>query len=86
MATAKVIQLRPVLPGRPRPRRPVLGSDGSVLLEWDEGRGLHVAVCDRCTETASSERLDQAHEWAEEHRCDPELADLLARVLDQKAA
>jgi hypothetical protein len=31
-------------------------------------------------------RLEDADTWAEAHRCDPELAALLATVLDQVAA
>jgi hypothetical protein len=57
-----------------------------VDVEWDEFRGLHVAVCDRCCETLDALHLEQAHEWAEAHHCDPELAALLAEVLNRRAA
>jgi hypothetical protein len=79
---ARPVRSRPVR--RPR-RRAVLASDGSVLLEWDEGRGLYIAVCDRCTETFTVELLDQAHEWADDHRCDPELAALLDQITRRAA-
>jgi hypothetical protein len=49
-------------------------------VEWDGVRGLYVAVCDRCCETLSTDRSDQADEWAETHTCDPELAALLAAI------
>jgi hypothetical protein len=89
--TADVISLRPRPRPRPvpfarrsRPAVPVLG--GPVAVEWDECRGLDVAVCDGCCETLDALSLDQAHEWAEGHRCDPELAALLAEVLTRRAA
>jgi hypothetical protein len=99
--TADVISLRPVPVLVPRPggrpvlvpsaRRtprpvpvPVLG--GPVTVEWDEYRGVYAAVCDRCCESLDAVRLDHAHEWAEAHRCDPELAALLAEVLTRRAA
>jgi hypothetical protein len=75
----------PVLAARrPRPAVPVVG--GLVAVEWDEFRGVYVAVCDRCCESLDALHLDQAHEWAEGHCCDPELAALLAEVLDRRAA
>lgn len=77
MALAKIIKLRPA--------RPALVPDGPVSVEWDDTRGLYVAVCARCTETLTSERLDQADEFADEHRCDPELAALLV-LIGQRAA
>jgi hypothetical protein len=80
MANAKIVPLRPrIVPARP-------GQDGSVSVEWDEGRGMYVAVCTRCTETLTTARLTQAHGWVDEHHCDPELAALLAEVLDRRAA
>jgi hypothetical protein len=57
-----------------------------TAVEWDEGRQMYVAACDRCTEAVFIERLDQAHEWADEHRCDPELVALLTAVLHRRAA
>jgi hypothetical protein len=85
MANAKIIPLRPRA-ARAVPARPVLAQDGPVSVEWDEGRGMYVAVCERCTENLTTERLDQAHDWADEHHCDPELAALLTEVLDRRAA
>ena len=80
MANAKIVPLRPrIVPARP-------SQDRSVSVEWDEGRGTYVAVCERCTETLATERLAQAHGWADEHHCDPELAALLAEVIDRRAA
>jgi hypothetical protein len=43
-------------------------------------------VCNRCMEWLYTERFEQAHGWADEHHCDPELATLLAEVLGQRAA
>jgi hypothetical protein len=83
MANAKIVPLRPRA-ARPVPTRP--DQDGPVSVEWDEGRATYVAVCERCTETLVTERLDQAHDWADQHHCDPELAALLAEVLDRRAA
>jgi hypothetical protein len=48
-----------------------------VSVEWDGVRGLHVAVCGRCCETFTTARYGQAHDWADTHACDPELAALL---------
>jgi hypothetical protein len=71
---------------RPRIVRARPGQDGPVPVEWDEGRGMYVAACPRCTDTLLSERIDQAHEWADEHRCDSDLIALLTEVLDGWAA
>jgi hypothetical protein len=77
---ATVIALRPRL---------VLASSsvvpGPVSVEWDEGRGLYVVACRRCTETVLPSRLDEAEELAETHRCDPELAALLAEITGEAA-
>jgi hypothetical protein len=51
-----------------------------VQVEWDGVRGLYVSVCGRCCESFTTVRFDQAHEWADTHTCDPELAALLADV------
>ncbi len=76
--------LAPFPPRRPRPTaRPGLVP---LSVEWDEGRGLYVLACDRCCESATMYWLEDTDEWAETHRCDPELAALLAVVLDQVAA
>jgi hypothetical protein len=82
MANAKIIPLRPRAV-RARPARP---HDGPVSVEWDDGRRMYVAVCERCTEHLITASIDQAHEWADEHHCDPELAALLAEVTERRAA
>jgi len=78
----------PIRPRRPRPAARPTGRPGIVPLfvEWDEGRGLYVVVCERCCDSATMYLLEEADEWAETHRCDSELAALLATVLDQVAA
>jgi hypothetical protein len=68
----------PLRPGRPVPV--------PISAEWDEAHGLYVAACERCCETATAHRIDQAEEWVETHRCDPELVALLADVLSGTAA
>jgi hypothetical protein len=87
MPKTEVIAMTNVTPlpvRRPRPTgRPVTVP---VSVEWDEGRGLYLVACDRCCEAATTYRLEDADGWAETHRCDPELAALLATVLDQVAA
>jgi hypothetical protein len=80
MANIKIVPLHPHLV-LTRP-----GQDGPVSVDWDEGRQMYIAVCERCAETLLTARLDQAHDWADEHRCDPELVALLAEVLDRRAA
>jgi hypothetical protein len=52
----------------------------AVWVEWDYGRCFYVAGCDRCAETITLTLLADAHEWAETHRCDPELAALLSTI------
>jgi hypothetical protein len=87
--TERVIPLRPSPSPSPSPtpsRPPSPSRPGSSLpvppvrVEWDGVRGLYIAACGRCCETFTTDRLDQAHEWAETHTCDPELADLLADI------
>ncbi|GAA0349497.1 hypothetical protein NE235_36430 [Actinoallomurus spadix] len=58
-----------------------------VQVTFDDTRGVHVAACDRCAETESaySGGLGWLLDWAETHRCDPELAALLT-ACDQEAA
>ncbi|WP_131740279.1 hypothetical protein [Actinomadura roseirufa] len=58
----------------------------SVGVEWDEGRSLHVARCKRCADSFASSRLGEVDDWADSHRCDPELAALLALVDIRRAA
>lgn len=60
--------------------------DPPVTVEWDSIEEVYNAICVRCTEGLSTPRLDLAHNWAETHRCDPELAALLAAVTRRTAA
>lgn len=95
--TAHVIPLHPTpspQPSPPRPRpsraRPRPSRPDAVLpdalhpvrLEWDGARELYIAECQRCCETFTTARFDQAHEWAETHTCDPELVSLLDAVTE----
>ncbi|GAA4139521.1 hypothetical protein GCM10022416_25850 [Actinomadura keratinilytica] len=56
-----------------------------VAVEWDAVRGLHVARCGRCAECFTSSRVDEVEDWAAAHRCDAELAALLAEVSGRAA-
>nr|BFE32406.1 hypothetical protein GCM10010200_046570 [Actinomadura rugatobispora] len=49
-----------------------------VGVEWDEFRSLHVARCQQCAESLASSSSSEVDDWADAHRCDPELATLLA--------
>ncbi|MBC6462417.1 hypothetical protein [Actinomadura sp. HBU206391] len=89
---ARVIALRPRprrVPTRPSPSPSpssvVPGLDERVSVEWDEARELYVVACRRCTETVLSNRLEEGEELAEAHRCDPELAALLADITGEAA-
>ena len=99
--TTRVIVLRPrfVPSSRPRPAarpgsssssRPSVPSSSSfrvpVTVEWDGVRGLHVARCVRCAECFTSSRVDLVEDWAATHRCDAELAALLANIVGGRAA
>jgi len=57
-----------------------------VGVEWDEFRSLHIARCQQCADSFASSSSTEADEWAEVHRCDPELVALLALVTDGRAA
>ncbi|MFI0480501.1 hypothetical protein [Actinomadura sp. 9N215] len=57
-----------------------------VGVEWDEFGSLHVARCQRCADSFASSRAAEVDDWAEVHRCDVELAALLALVTDRRAA
>ncbi|WP_329085096.1 hypothetical protein OG979_22265 [Actinomadura citrea] len=57
-----------------------------VGVEWDGFRSLHVARCQQCAESFASSSPTQADDWADVHRCDPELVALLALVTDRRAA
>ncbi|MEV5747936.1 hypothetical protein AB0L00_08960 [Actinoallomurus sp. NPDC052308] len=56
-------------------------------MTFDDTRGVHVVACARCAETqaAYADGLGWLLDWAEAHRCDPELAALLASC-DREAA
>jgi hypothetical protein len=49
-------------------------------------RGLDVAVCDGCAESFASSCCGEVDDWADMHRCDAELAALLALVDTRRAA
>ncbi|MEV3925463.1 hypothetical protein [Actinomadura coerulea] len=57
-----------------------------VGVEWDEFRSLHVARCQQCADAFASSTSTEADEWADVHRCDPELVALLALVTNRRAA
>ncbi|WP_187437864.1 hypothetical protein [Actinomadura decatromicini] len=57
-----------------------------VGVEWDEFRSLHIARCQRCADSFTSARPGEVDCWADTHRCDPELAALLALVTSRRAA
>lgn len=91
---ARVRVLRP----RPRPRFAVVPAPSSpssvvsswdvwpVGVEWDEFRSLHVARCQRCAESFASSSCGEVDAWADIHRCDAEVAALLALVDVRRAA
>ncbi|RFS83735.1 hypothetical protein D0T12_22255 [Actinomadura spongiicola] len=57
-----------------------------VGVEWDDIRSLHVARCQRCAESFASPQAGEVDDWADTHRCDPELVALLALVTSGRAA
>ncbi|MFI0406116.1 hypothetical protein [Actinomadura sp. 3N508] len=57
-----------------------------VGVEWDEFRSLHIARCQRCADSFTSSRTGEVDDWADTHRCDPELAALLALITVRRAA
>ncbi|CND87031.1 Uncharacterised protein [Mycobacterium tuberculosis] len=86
---------------RPRPRFVAIPSPSSpsgspsvvsfwdvwpVGVEWDEFRSLHVARCQRCADSFASPSCGEVDDWADTHRCDAELAALLALVDVRRAA
>jgi hypothetical protein len=74
---------------RPRPSsgRPSSSPD-SVRITFDDGRGVHLAVCEHCTQTESAypDSLGWLLDWADSHECDRELVELLAVVCGRGAA
>ena len=94
---ARVRALRP----RPRPRFVTVPSPSStpcrsasvsswdvwpVGVEFDEFRSLHIARCQHCADSFTSSRPGDVDGWGDAHRCDPEMAALLALVTDRRAA
>jgi hypothetical protein len=77
-------KLLPFPARRPTPLR--IPPEPPVIVEWDPIEGVYNAICLRCTEGLSTTRLDEAHDWAETHRCDPELAALLDAISGSAAA
>jgi hypothetical protein len=57
-----------------------------VGVEWDEFLSLHVARCQRCADSFASSRSGEVDDWADTHRCDAEMAALLALVDVRRAA
>ncbi|URN07693.1 hypothetical protein LUW74_32945 [Actinomadura madurae] len=57
-----------------------------VGVEWDDFRSLHIARCQQCADTFASTRPGEVDDWADGHRCDPEMAALLALVDTRRAA
>ena len=80
------------------PSRPSSGSSRSsrsvvsswdvwpVGIDWDEFGSLHIARCQRCADSFTSPSCDEVDNWADTHRCDPELAALLALLDTRQAA
>ncbi|WP_021591236.1 hypothetical protein [Actinomadura welshii] len=58
----------------------------SVGVEWDDFRSLHLARCQQCADSFASSSCGEVDDWADTHRCDPELAALLALVDTRRAA
>ncbi|TYB49328.1 hypothetical protein [Actinomadura chibensis] len=96
--SVRVLAVRPRLV--PIPSFPALGSSrpsavlfvssssgtSPVRVGWDELRGLDVAVCFSCAESFASSHVAGVDDWADGHRCDAELAALLALVTSRRAA
>ena len=96
----RVLAVRPRRAARPRlvpvPSSPSSSSSASsrsssssvpaVRVGRDELRGLDVAVCDGCAESFASSCCGEVDDWADMHRCDAELAALLALVDTRRAA
>ncbi|TDE26449.1 hypothetical protein [Actinomadura sp. 6K520] len=57
-----------------------------VGVEWDESRSLHIGRCQRCADSFASSRPGEVDDWTDTHRCDPDLAALLALADTRRAA
>jgi hypothetical protein len=57
----------------------------NVTITWSNLTGRHVAVCQHCAETAESHSSTWVLNWADDHRCDPELVALLAEITQRAA-
>jgi hypothetical protein len=57
-----------------------------VGIDWDEFGSLHIARCQRCADSFASPSCGEVDDWANTHRCDPELAALLALLDTRRAA
>ncbi|WP_018653815.1 hypothetical protein [Actinomadura flavalba] len=81
--TARIVllRLRTVTHVRSRPF-----SSPPVRVEWDFVRVLYVARCDRCADSLATPNATAADDWADTHRCDPELTALLTRITKRRAA
>ena len=78
---------RPTVPSSSRrPRRSVHRPSSPVRIIFDDVSGVHAAVCRHCTESSYTDSVGWLLDWADQHRCDPELAALLAAVCDRGAA
>jgi hypothetical protein len=57
-----------------------------ISITWDDVQALTIARCERCADSLASSDADQIDQWAEAHRCDPELAALLEQVTTGQVA
>jgi hypothetical protein len=55
----------------------------TVEVTWSDVADRYVAVCSNCLDHADAypDGYGWLADWADTHRCDPELAELLAAVL-----
>lgn len=51
-----------------------------ITIIWPHDDDNGVADCSRCHETVTGPSCDWLDQWADEHRCDPELVALLDAV------
>ncbi|MFA1546783.1 hypothetical protein [Actinomadura chokoriensis] len=98
VARIRALRPRPRFVAVPSPSSPSGSSSGSsrsvvsswdvwpVGVEWDDFRSLHLARCQHCADSFASSSCGKVDTWANTHRCDPELAALLALVDNRRAA